>query len=118
MARNYLDEFTGLHQTLSYYALDLGYKYGTTAGGGTIYIVLPPNEEDEITHECSLIGWPRSLKRRKDFCGYFMENPLVFHLWENQGLKKAEQLRVVVERIALSEHYENDLPEKDHCLDD
>lgn len=106
MAGNYLEKFDILYQALAYHSLDLGYKYGTTASGGTIYIVLPFGEVgDKIDCECALTGWPKSLRRRKGFTGALMENPLVFHLWKKQDLEKVDQLRCAVEIIVEDEFY-------------
>ncbi len=112
MAGNYLEKFDILHQALAYYSFDLGYKYGTTASGGTIYIALPPGEVGaEIECRCALTGWPKSRVRRKDFNGILMENPWVFHLWEKQGLEKVERLRRTVETMVENERYTEEEPD-------
>lgn len=124
MAGNYLEKFDILHQALAYHSLDLGYKYGATASGGTIYIVLPSSEVgDKIDCKCALTGWPKSLRRRKGFTGALMESPLVFHLWNKQDLKKVERLRRVVETIVANEFYaeeksgDHPYPDEDELLD-
>lgn len=124
MAGTYLEKFDILHQALAYHSLDLGYKYGTTASGGTIYIVLPSSEVgDEIEDECALTRWSKSLRRRKYFTEALMERPLVFHLWNKQDLEKVEQLRYVVETIVYNEFYAEEefgdyhYPDEDELLD-
>ena len=119
MAGNYLEKFDILHQALAYHSLDLGYKYGTTASGGTIYIARPFGEAgDEIDYECALNGWPESPVRRKSSIGVLMENPLVFHLWEKQGLEKVEQLRRTVEAMVANKRYAEEGPDDYTCPDE